>query len=958
MKKTTYLLFSLLITLQITYAQPTQQWLNRYNGQGDLSDKFNAVKTDASSNVYLTGYTYSIGNAENVLTIKMNSLGDTAWARTYNGTANNTDEAYDITTDAAGNVYVTGVAKNLSTGKDFVTIKYNSIGDTLWVRTYNGTGNGDDIANKLFVDASGNVYVTGQSDGDATVAINYDYATVKYSSTGVQLWATRYNGAGNLLDNPIGVAADALGNVFVSGRSSNGLNDDYATIKYNVSGVQQWAMLYDGAGTDRASAISIDNASNVYVTGRSSNGTDDDFTTIKYNTTGLQQWLMAYDGGLGNDRATALTTDASGNVYVTGKTSNGLTDDYLTIKYDITGTQQWLGVWIGAGGGNDAPSAIAVDGSGNVYVTGQSDVDPAVTINNNYSTVKYNSSGTQMWNQLYNGTANLSDGANAIAIDASGNVIVAGNSHGLATQRDGVAIKYDPNGTSLWTYRFDGQGDNSDKANAIIVDGIGNTYVTGSAVRTGASKDYCTIKYNSLGDTTWVKTFNGAGNNNDEASAIAVDASGNVYVTGYAKGLTSSKDITTIKYNSIGDTLWIKSYNGTGNGDDYGVALKVDASGNVFVTGYSDGDATVAINYDYVTIKYNSTGTQLWATRYNGTGNATDQPVGICIDGSGNSYVTGKSSNGADDDFRTIKYNSSGVQQWNMVYDGSNGNDRAAAITIDASANIYVTGRTSNGTDDDFATIKYSSTGAQLWISLYDGIIGNDRALAIAVAAGNVYVTGQSSVGLTDDFATVKYNATGIQQWVKTYNGSANGNDVPSSINVDGAGNIIVAGTSNNGTNDYEIVKYGNAGNQMWAQSYNGASLGIDGINSMAIDNVNNIYVTGVSYSTAGQKDIVTIKYNSPVTTAINEYKGTSEMMSVYPNPFTIQTTIAIRSLNNIPTWTLDVYDATGKKIISQIIENSNSTIIKKNNLSSGIYFYKATNKTQIIGSGNFIILE
>jgi uncharacterized delta-60 repeat protein len=962
MKKFSILIFFFSFAFQIMQAQPTQQWLNRYNGLGEFSDKFNSVTTDTLNNVYLTGYTFSALNAEDALTIKLNSIGDTIWTRSFNGTANNTDETFDIVIDNAGNVYVTGVTKGAITGKDFITIKYNSAGDTLWTRTYNGTGNGDDDAVAISVDPLGNVFVTGKSDGDLTALINNDFATIKYDSNGNQLWVARYNGLGNATDNAAGLVTDVSGNAYVTGRIFNGFDDDIATIKYDAAGVQQWIMIFNGgSGIDRAYAIAIDAAANIYVGGRSNNGTDDDFITIKYNSSGVQQWLNFYDGGLGNDRVNAIATDQSGNVFVTGRSSNGLTDDYLTIGYNALGAQLWTALWVGPGNGNDVPNAVATDASGNVYVTGLTDSDPTALVNNNYATVKYSSAGVQIWSQTYNGTGNKNDSGNDITIDAAGNVIVAGNCQNTATQKDGTAIKYTPSGNTIWVYNYNGIGDNSDKANAIFVDASGFTYATGSATRAGNGKDFCTIKYNTLGDTTWVRTYNRIGSGNDEANAIAVDALGNVYVTGYTKG-TLSKDFTTIKYNSLGDTIWIRNYNGTGNGDDFSVSIKVDASGNVYITGYSDGDATIGINYDYTTIKYNSTGTQLWATRYNGTGNTTDQPIGIVIDGSGNSYVSGRSNNGADDDYRTIKYNSAGVQQWNMALDGGNGDDRATAITIDASANIYVSGRYFNGSDDDFGTVKYNTSGAQQWFSFYDGLIGNDRATAISAdPSGNVYVTGQSSTGVTDNFATIKYNSSGTQQWVKAYNGLANGNDVPSSIIVDGAGNVVVAGQSDNGTallknNDYEIVKYDNYGTQLWKKAYDGgSSLGPDAISAMTIDNSNNIYVTGVSYSFAGKKDIVTIKYNSPV--GINELANENQI-SVYPNPFSNSATVLIQSLNSFNNQKIAfiMYDLLGKEVSRIDNIQSNEFIITKGELSNGLYLFKIFQNNLIIGSGKIDI--
>lgn len=109
-------------------------------------------------------------------------------------------------------------------------------------------------------------------------------------------------------------------------------------------------------------------------------------------------------------------------------------------------------------------------------------------------------------------------------------------------------------------------------------------------------------------DTAWVRRYNGPGNGEDDAVAIAVDGNGNVYVTGYSLSSTDY-DYATIKYNANGDTLWTRRYNGPGNGSDEASAIAVDSNGNVYVTGYSIGSGT---NNDFATIKYNSLGIQQW----------------------------------------------------------------------------------------------------------------------------------------------------------------------------------------------------------------------------------------------------------------------------------------------------------------------------------------------------------
>jgi len=253
------------------------------------------------------------------------------------------------------------------------------------------------------------------------------------------------------------------------------------------------------------------------------------------------------------------------------------------------------------------------------------------------------------WVRRYNGSGDSIDEAFAIAVDGSGNVYVTGESYG-----DYATIKYYPDGDTAWVRRYNGPGNSTDYARAIAVDGSGNVYVTGNSSGSGTSSDYCTIKYKPNGDTAWVRRYNGPGDTTDGARAVAVDGSGNVYVTGGSEGSGTDYDYATIKYYPNGDTAWVRRYNGPGNWDDFAYAIAVDGSGNVYVTGESEGSGT---NYDYATIKYYPDGDTAWVRRYNGPGNSTDYAFAIAVDGSGNVYVTGYSyGSGTNVDYATIKY--------------------------------------------------------------------------------------------------------------------------------------------------------------------------------------------------------------------------------------------------------------------------------------------------------------
>jgi len=399
------------------------------------------------------------------------------------------------------------------------------------------------------------------------------------------------------------------------------------------------------------------------------------------------------------------------------------------------------------GSTENVAKAIAVDAQGNVYVTGYSGTSP----NYDYVTLKYNALGIQQWAVTYPGPGNNDDEAVAIAVDGSGNVYVTGVSVGSGTSYDYATVKYNSAGTQQWASRYDNGG--VDRAAAIAVDGSGNVYVTGVSAGSGTGDDFATVKYNSSGVQQWASRYDGSLHGNDGVAALAIDGSGNVYVAGYTHRQTD--DLLTIKYNSGGGQQWATPYNGPGNEADGATAIAVDGSGNVCVTGYTQADP-----WDYATLKYNSSGDTVWTRRYNGPASNEDWPTGIGLDGSGNIYVTGHSYTAISSDYATVKYNSSGDTVWTRLYNGPvNDWDEATALAVDASGNAYVTGLSWSGTSDDYATVKYNSSGDTAWTARYNHSgTTEDWANAIALdTAGHVCVTGRSSSGTGSIFTTIRY---------------------------------------------------------------------------------------------------------------------------------------------------------------------------------------------------------
>jgi len=369
----------------------------------------------------------------------------------------------------------------------------------------------------------------------------------------------------------------------------------------------------------------------------------------------------------------------------------------------------WTRTYNDAANAGDYGYGIAVDGDGNVYVVGS---DYVIGQNDNIWVRKYDSNGYVVWTSTYNGADNGVDIGYGIAVDGSGNVYVTGREKVTGEGYNIWVRKYDSDGDEVWTKTYTSAGNENDYGYGIAVDGNGNVYVTGYEYVSGENSNIWVRKYDSDGDEVWTKTYNGSDNGNDKGYDIAVDGSGNVYVTGSETVTGEASNVWVRKYDSDGDVLWTRTYNGTDNDDDIGYGIAVDESGNVYVVGY---EMTIAEAANIWARKYDTDGDVVWTRTYNDAEDNDDLGYGIAADGSGNVYVTGSEwVTGEQDNIWVRKYNSDGDIVWTKTHNGpDNEKDRARGIAVDESGNVYVTG-----------WVDQNGEGYDIWVGKYEGAYG------------------------------------------------------------------------------------------------------------------------------------------------------------------------------------------------------------------------------------------
>ncbi|MDB6024271.1 MAG: hypothetical protein JWM68_494, partial [Verrucomicrobiales bacterium] len=795
------------------------------------------------------------------------------WVKPVGGISN--EFSFAIAADAGGNNYSAAwfysptmkvdsvTLTNHGTTSDIYLVKRNASGNLLWARNPGGTG--ADTAIAVAADDAGNCFVTGSFTGPATFG------------------ATNLAGAGS-------------GDIFVA--------------KYDSAGEVVWAIQAGGTDYETGHGIALDGSGNIYVSGHFSGVATFESTNLtsrggldafvaKYTPNGGLLWVQQL-GGTTDDYGYRIAVNAAGTSHVVGTffspvltarnlsvTNNGVRDIFLA-ELSADGAVNWLR---GAGGASDDQGFnIAVDQSGNSYITGFFKTTAnfggniSVTSRGNWDAflAKYDSSGNALFATNMGG--GLNDYGNGIAIDSAGSIYVSGTYYGISKFGDVTLnspflsdiflVKFNSSGSVLNVWKAG--GDYGDDGQGIAADAKGNIYLTGYCEWIGY---FGGLSYQSQGGydafVTKLQTefypvkepffdlARGAGSGtNDHSFGIALDTAGNSYVTGIffdtatfgPSNLVSrgAGDVFLAKYSPTGNLIWLKqagSINGLTNGSsgDVGYRVTLDATNGVFITGYFSGTIDFGKNLfnQSVTLsssgrnetfiaKYTCNGTVIWASRSGGAYH--DTGLQVRTDAAGSAFMCGF--------FREV------------ATFGTHTLTAAASSPSNLRSDMYLA--------------KYDADGSNVW-AVGGGGSGDDVSYDFDFdSAGNILVSGYfentaifSGINLTSagghDIFLAKYSPTGTLLWINQAGGA--GVEIGRAVAVDAAGNSFVTGNfqstisigntnlTSAGSDDVFLAKYSAAGSLLWAKKAGGT--GSDIANAIVIDRQGNLYVAGTFTGTA-----------------------------------------------------------------------------------------------------------
>jgi hypothetical protein len=1010
-------------------------WTKRFAGVE--ANNSSCLAIDASGNVYVstsfvsttdpdpsafTQTLVSYGDRDAVL-IKLGNNGNYIWSKRVGG--NGEENGKSVVSDPAGNIYFFGNFSSVANcdpggsptfissagDKDIFMIKYNSSGGLIWSKSFGGKKNED--INGAALDQSGNILLTGgfRDTCDFNPGVN-TYTLVspdpfnqtsdaifvaKFDNLASLVWAKSYAGDGPEWGQA--VTTDKNDDIIVTGSlGSSSVNfgtgvvpfsgtTDAFVLKLDANGNTSWALSLGNISGDNGNSVCVDDSNNVYCTGSFSGNIDFDPGTnsafinaseltayiAKYSPTGIHMWSKKIEGGSqGYDISVGATElSISGCFYRNADMDPGTSVFQLNgsvnssaffLSLDMNGSfntaKHFYSEW-----GTNYFTDMKADISGNIYLsgymTGTLDMDPSLSVNTLTVGVqgawpqvpiiaKYDNAGIMTWIKALQGKKNLSGYAFSNAIDNSGNIYIAG----IFTD----TIDFDP----------------------------------GPASYTIASKgnfDLYIAKYDNSGNFLWAGATGAA--QEDRAQYLTLDASGNIFLTGYFSGTvdfdlgTGVQNITSAdpyrsmfvaKYDNAGNYIWAKCV-GSAGGWAYPNAMKVDNNNDVVIGGrfnasvdFDPGAGVFSLtdavgNGDIFIAKYNTSGNFLWAKQIGGS--FTDECMSVTTDMSNNIYTTGYFEGTVDFDPSSVVQNLNGNpardayvqkldQNGNYIWAKGFGGkflELGRSVDINASGDILIGGYTTDtldldpgpGTDMYYPenykgfVSKFDNSGNYIWGRVLEGRGWSSDITKSLFSNTKIYTTGYFQQDADLDVNTGVYEVSSAMPagFLASFN-ECNISQSPSlsassaTLCAPAPVNLSLSGGTLNAASSWQ-----------WYEGSCGFNPVGTGTLIVVTPTVTTTYYVSGSGGCAGPaSNCVGITVVVGECVGVSENTLSADEVSIYPNPFTDSFTICLPSGDD--EYSFEIYSETGSLVKTGQIRKT--AVIEMNEESSGIYFLRIGN--------------
>jgi len=891
-------LFSGLLFLGASAQQLNQYWLQTFQAQGKAADRVAAITTDASGNVYVTGFAGNHHGSPDAFAMKRNPQGDTLWTYYYDGGGHNEDYAADIFVDNNGNTYITGRSQGTPSIYECFTVKLFPSGAEDWVARYSPGGNMQSYGNAIALDASGNVYVAGYSD---PLSGSSDWLVIKYNAAGIQQWADVLNGPGNGDDEASDIVMAPNGNPTVCGftysvNASGGIN---AFVKqYTPANGTAWSDTWSHpafTGTDKAMGLGFNNSGDLLVGGTTMNNSssNNDALALRYDSAGNMLWSAIYsDSTTASDEYLLnVQVDDSGNVYFAG---TDYLNGYVT-RINHNGTNGWRKKWNGPVNGWDVFYAIAVDDNENVYATGRGVYPGEDYYGNgglpNMIITRYNAAGDSVWTYRCQDSLNSSMG---FAITCSNGKVYAG---GFVTDTAYVnenlyTIITDTSGNPVSEWKYNGRGDAITMGQFVVTDAAGSVYCAATIDRLySGGNDVAIVKYDHAGLLVWEKYYSSYGWNNDTLTAMQLDPSGNLVlcISTDSAMLENNYMLTLLKIDPDGNFLDTAAYNPSPAGSTLARSMVIRNDGSIALAAASNIHGGMILFFDAA---WNAA----WSAKIDSMQFAVTDAKSIGLFPNGDMVVGGYSDSGLVRTAVVQRYDANGTKLWSAILDSAGVYDVVNDVTVDAAGDVAFTGY--SGSFSGYATMVGKISGAAgglIWKDMYNPNTTREHGVKVRFTpAGNIALISRGWTGFVARYYTLQYSGTGTFLWAGIYSPTASDRE-PVDLIVTPNNDVVTAGWAINGftTNyDYVLAGYDATGATAFTNTYtdtNLVSASWDQLYDLTMDSQGNFIVTGISgwefYNEYLYK-MVTIKYGTGFT-GTADHISQNRQTYAYPNPST-----------------------------------------------------------------------